>query len=293
MDAINPIHVDGLTDIGNRRRNNEDAWWAGQLGGRHFFMEPEAKSLDLDVRTAPVLLLVCDGVGGACAGEVASRLAVDLVARELSGVVAQLADDAAVHPLIERTLRLAHDGVLAKAREPGLAGMGATLSLLCLTASGRANWAQAGDSRIYLCRAGTLRQLSRDHSPVGRLRQQGVITEAAARRHPPRNQIDLSLGDTINPFRPDLGCETMQAGDVFLVCSDGLSDGLWDRQIEQALAAVRVPADLRPAVRDLVDEAKQASGRDNITAAAALVGVGSAMRSATARRGFWRHLIPV
>lgn len=256
-------------------------------------MEPAAESLDLDVRTAPVLLLVCDGVGGANAGEVASQFAVDLITRELGGAVAQLADDRAVPAIIGRTLRAAHEGILAKAREPALAGMGATLSLLCLTASGHANWAQAGDSRIYLCRAGRLRQLSRDHSPVGRLRQQGVITEAVARQHPQRNQIDQSLGDTINPFQPDLGREPMQAGDVFLVCSDGLSDGLWDRQIEQELAAVRVPADLRRAVRQLVEGAKQASGRDNITAAAALVGVGAATDSTNTRRGFWRNLIPV
>ncbi len=293
MDAINPIHVDGLTDIGNRRHNNEDAWWAGQLGGRYFCMEPEAESLNLDVRAAPVLLLVCDGVGGANAGEVASQFAVNLIARELGGSAAQLTDDAAAPALIERVLHAAHHGILAKAREPGLDGMGATLSLLCLTAAGHANWAQAGDSRIYLCRAGRLRQLSRDHSPVGRLRQQGVITEAAARQHPQRNQIDLSLGDMINPFQPDIGREAIQAGDVFLVCSDGLSDGLWDRQIEQTLATVRAPADLRRAVRELVAEAKQASGRDNITAAAALAGVGAVADSTNARRGFWRNLIPV
>jgi serine/threonine protein phosphatase PrpC len=293
MDAINPIHVDGLTDIGNRRQNNEDAWWAGQLGGRFFCMEPETKSLDLDVRTAPVLLLVCDGVGGANAGEVASQLAINLIAQELGRLVPQLSDDTAVPGILRRTLQVAHDGILAKAREPSLNGMGATLSLLCLTASGHANWAQAGDSRIYLCRAGRLRQLSRDHSPVGRLRQQGVITEEAARQHPQRNQIDQSLGDTINPFQPDLGREAFQTGDVFLVCSDGLSDGLWDRQIEEALAAVRSPADLRPAVQQLVEEAKQASGRDNITAAAALVGVGASAGSPDARRSFWRNLIPV
>jgi PPM family protein phosphatase len=293
MDAMNPIHADGLSDIGKRRSNNEDAWWVGQLGGPHCSMEPAAKPLQLDGRAAPVLLLVCDGVGGSSAGEVASQLAVNQISRELSQVAAELADGTAAPAVIARVLRLAHEAILAKAQEPGLKGMGATLSLVCLTGAGQAIWAQAGDSRVYLCRTGKLRQLSRDHSPVGRLRQLGIITEAAARQHPQRNQIDQSLGDSINPLQPDVESEAIQPGDVFLVCSDGLSDGLWDRDIEKVLAKVGTPADLRPAVRKLVDGAKHASGRDNITAVVALVGGGSTDDPVIAgRRGFWRNLIP-
>jgi protein phosphatase len=128
-----------------------------------------------------------------------------------------------------------------------------------------------GDSRIYVCRQGQLRQISRDQSPVGRLRQEGKISEADARYHPLRNQIDQSLGEPSNQFRPDAGIESIQPGDVYLVCSDGLSDGLWDREIAEILAEVRTMADVRPAVQRLVGLAKQASGRDNITAVLGLV----------------------
>jgi protein phosphatase len=240
------LHIDGLTDIGNSRRNNEDAWWAGQLGGRHLFMAAGPAPLALRLPGAPVLLLVSDGVGGANAGEVASQMAIQRITAELARTAGAWA-------------------------EPGLEGMGATLSLLCFASPGTAGWGQAGDSRLYLCRQGRLRQLSHDQSPVGRMRQRGEITEAEARLHPLRHQIDQGLGDPVATFQPEIGCETPQPGDVFLLCSDGLSDGLWDHQIAQTLAAVRRPPHVRPAVHLLVAQAKQTSGKDNITAVLALV----------------------
>lgn len=265
------LHVDGLTDVGRRRLNNEDAWWAGRLGGAHFFMESGAAPLHLTGGGTPVLLLVSDGVGGANAGEVASQMAVNLISDELRRGTGAMQDLPAVCRAIDAALYTANAAIAAKAIEPGFGGMGATLSLLCFVGGGAACWGQVGDSRIYLCREGKLRQISRDHSLVGRMRQQGEITEAEARLHPLRNQIDQSLGDPTNTFQPEVGVEEVRPGDVCLVCSDGLSDGLWDREIEQILAAVDRPAAVRPAVRRLVAGANQASGRDNITAVIALV----------------------
>lgn len=266
------LHVDGLTDVGNRRQNNEDAWWAGRPGGEHRYMNAGNAPLRLDPHAGPVLLLVSDGVGGASAGEVASRMGVTLIADALAHSAAALTDAGSMRKAIRSALDSAHAAILAKAAEPGCDGMGATLSLLCFIGDERACWAQAGDSRIYAWRGGRLRQISQDHSLVGRMRQRGEITEAEARRHPLRNQIDLSLGDTLNPFEPDSGVEDVEPGDVFLLCSDGLSDGLWDREIEETLAAVRAPEQVRPAVRRLVSGANDASGRDNITAVIALAG---------------------
>ena len=271
MDSPISLHLDGLTDVGSRRLNNEDAWWAGRLGGTHLFMEPGPEPLHLTADGAPVLLLVSDGVGGANAGEVASQMAVNLISDELRRVSGALRDPIAVRESIAAALRLANAGIAGKATEPGFGGMGATLSLLCFVGGGAACWGQVGDSRIYLCRQGHLRQISRDHSLVGRMRQEGEITEAEARLHPLRNQIDQSLGDPTNTFQPDVGLEPVQPGDVWLVCSDGLSDGLWDHEIEQILAAVDRPAEVRPAVRRLVDGANHGSGRDNITVVVALV----------------------
>ena len=284
MDEHHLLQIAGLSDIGNRRQNNEDAWWAGRPGGAHLFMESGPGPLQLDPRDGPVLLVVSDGVGGASAGEVASRMAVTIIAETLCKAPDALAQARSAGPTILDAVRAAHDGILTKATEPGFDGMGATLSLLSFGRDGAACWAQAGDSRIYLHRDGHLRQISRDHSPVGRLRQQGMITEAEARQHPQRNQIDLSLGDLVNPFEPDTGVEETQPGDVFLLCSDGLSDGLWDREIGQLLAGVRTPDAVLPAVQNLVAGAKSASGRDNITAVGALVCVGAD------RTGRWHRL---
>ena len=284
MDDPILLNIDGFTDIGNRRQNNEDSWWAGRPGGDFHTMDPGPEPLKLDAMEGPVLLIVSDGVGGASAGEVASHMAVSMVSEELGKTSADLKEATAARPVLVAALRVAHEAILLKANEPGFDGMGATLSLLCVTADGAACWAQAGDSRIYVFRAGRLRQISRDHSPVGRLKQQGLITEAEARKHPSRNQIDLSMGDRLNAFEPETGVEEVQAGDIFLLCSDGLSDGLWDHEIELALKGLNRAEDLRATVRGLVESAKKASGRDNITAVAAYAG--TERKSA----GGWRRL---
>jgi len=160
--------------------------------------------------------------------------------------------------------------------------MGATLSLLCFSSDMKARWGQAGDSRIYVYRHGHLHQISRDHSPVGRLRHEGKISEAEARVHPLRNQIDQSLGDPIKLFEPETGEEALGPGDLFLVCSDGVNDGLWDREIAETLAGVRSGAEVRLVLESLVGKAKAASGRDNITAVLGLV--------EQDKRSFWSRL---
>lgn len=292
MDAAISLCIDGLSDIGVRRQNNEDAWWAGQLPGERRSMEAGGTPLRLaaGAQAGPVLLLVSDGVGGANAGEVASQMAVSLISAELERRAAALTRAESAAAAIVAALRVADEAIKAKAREPGFEGMGATLSLLCFAGPAAAWWGQAGDSRIYVCRRGHLRQISQDHSPVGRLRQEGKITEKEARQHPQRNQIDQSLGDPVNTFKPDTGVEKIQPGDVYLLCSDGLSDGLWDREIEHVLAGVRHADDVRPAAQKLIADAKQASGRDNITAVLALV-AGPAPAAAAARPGLWHRLL--
>jgi protein phosphatase len=273
MDSRLSLHFDGLTDIGVRRLNNEDAWWIGEAGGAHCFMEPGPAPLHvlLGPDGGLALLLVSDGVGGANAGEVASQMAVNSVSGELSRAPAALKDAQTVRQTILAALHAANAAIRARAEAPEFDGMGATLSLLVFAGSSEACWGQVGDSRIYVCRQGRLRQISRDHSPVGRLRQEGRISEAEARQHPLRHQIDQSLGDPNSLLQPDSGIEGIQPGDLYLLCSDGLSDGLWDREIGEILAGVHTPGGVRPAVQRLVARAKQASGRDNITAVLALV----------------------
>ena len=290
MDFKFSLTIDGMSDLGSRRPNNEDAWWAGQTNADHLFMVPGPSALTLAPERAPILLLVSDGVGGAKAGEVASQLAVQTIAGALSlnpGVVngSQSPGEAILGALEE-----ADRAIKAKAAEPGFEGMGATISVLMLLNSENAYWGQAGDSRIYVVRGGALRQISRDHSPVSRMRERGEITEAEARRHPRRNEIDQSLGNPDSAFLPECGTCEILPGDIFLVCSDGLNDGLWDFEIAKSLAAVKSPSDVTPTVKRLVDAAKHASGRDNITAVLALIGKALPDRAKSQSRSLWRRI---
>ncbi len=262
---------DGLTDTGNRRRNNEDAWWAGQLGGQCMFMEPASASITLDLADGPVLLLVSDGIGGANAGEVASQMATTQLSSALAAKIPELTDAASAQAAIRLCMEEANTAISKRSLEPGFDGMGATLSLLCFASRPVVCWGHAGDSRIYRFHGGQLRQLTLDHSPIGRLRRAGKLNEAEARTHPLRNQIDQSLGDPEASFAPEIGAEPVESGDIFLICSDGLSDGLWDKEIAEVLGKIRTTDDVRPAVQQLISRAKASSGRDNITATLALV----------------------
>jgi protein phosphatase len=214
---------------------------------------------------------VSDGVGGANAGEVASQMAVTSIPAQLAARRAALSSATTAAETVRTALQLADGAIKDGAVRPGMGGMCATVSLLCAVGPELAWWGQAGDSRIYRCRRARLEQLTPDHSPVGRMRQAGLITEAEARRHPQRNQIDQSLGDRLNPFLPEVGSQEMRSDDVYLLCSDGLSDGLWEHEVERMLARIRVAADLPRIAGELIDAAKKASGRDNITVVLLLV----------------------
>ena len=234
------------TDVGRRRENNEDSSRCGALG-------------------AGTLLVISDGVGGLKAGEVASRIAVDSLHEILGRRLAAEAPPPDRRGWIDAAIRETDQRVRTAAEQPGQSGMGATLSLVWLE-GGNAWWGQAGDSRTYLFRQNVLRQISHDQSPVGRLRAEDKLTEEQARTHPFRHMIDQCLGGGGPPMDPQTGSLELAAGDVFLLCSDGLSDGLWDREIAEEL---RLAADGRApdeTARALVERANAASGNDNITA---------------------------
>jgi serine/threonine protein phosphatase PrpC len=144
------------------------------------------------------------------------------------------------------------------------AGMGATLSL-CWFTHGRMYFGHIGDSRIYRQpRGAPLQQLTDDHSHVGWLRRSGHINEREARSHPRRNALQQALGAGHQFLEPQVGSVDCNAGDRFLICSDGLVDGLWDSRIGEVLAAP--PPATREFAGMLVNEAVAASGRDNVTA---------------------------
>ena len=144
--------------------------------------------------------------------------------------------------------------------------MGATLTLAWLS-PGRLYFAHLGDSRLYHLPAnGALVQLSHDHTHVGWLRRQGKLNEREARSHPMRNALHQSLGAGHQFAEPQLGFVDHQPGDRFVLCSDGVIDGLWDRHLAELLTEPSPERADQPAAQRLVEEAVKNSGRDNATA---------------------------
>jgi protein phosphatase len=223
------------TDTGRQRSANEDS----------FFVR------------APIFV-VADGMGGAQAGEVASKAAADAFDVDLP--------DGPPEQVLRETIVAANRTIHELARaDPSRAGMGTTLTAAIVDAVGEeVAIGHVGDSRAYRLRSGKLEQLTRDHSLVEEMRRKGQITDAQAEDHPQRSIITRALGPEPE-VEPDLQTVPAAAGDVFLICSDGLTTMLGEEQIAKLLAGA---SSMSAAVRALVDEANRAGGRDNITALA-------------------------
>lgn len=222
----------GVSDTGRVRGNNEDSGFAG-----------------------PSLALVADGVGGASAGEVASATAAYVTtALALGDPQADVLD------LLARAVRVTHDQLCrGTALDPARAGMGTTLTAL-LTDGTRLALAHVGDSRGYLLRDGELHQLTRDQTLVQLLVDEGLITGEEARRHPRRNVVLQAL-DASRPATPELTLLDLRVGDRFLLCSDGLSDLVDDDAIRAGLLGGGPDG----AAAQLVAEALERGGTDNVT----------------------------
>ncbi len=250
----------GGTDVGLRRTNNEDAWWVGPLAAQ------ECKPLNHASGSLSfsdgIWMGVSDGLGGANAGEIASGIAL----AETQGALALAPRGQLDEAKARAALAQANDAVLAASRgNPEWAGMGATLSFVWIDGA-QAMIGQAGDSRIYRLRESWLEELSVDHSPVGRLRQAGRLSETDARHHPSRHVIDQCLGGGDPGLMPDCDGVDLEAGDVLLLCTDGLTDGVRDAEIASVLGAVAGGEMMvEEAVEELISRANRISGRDNVT----------------------------
>jgi serine/threonine protein phosphatase PrpC len=223
------------TDTGRQRSANEDAYFV----------------------RAPIFV-VADGMGGAQAGEVASRAAAEAFDLDLP--------DERPERVLRETIVAANREIHGLARaDPSRAGMGTTITAAIVDAGGEeVGIGHVGDSRAYRLRGGRLERLTRDHSLVEEMRRKGQLTDAQAEDHPQRSIITRALGPEPEV---DVDVQTVAAapGDVFLLCSDGLTTMLDDERIARLLGAA---SSLEAAVRSLVDEANRAGGRDNITALA-------------------------
>ncbi|MFN2611885.1 MAG: Stp1/IreP family PP2C-type Ser/Thr phosphatase [Solirubrobacterales bacterium] len=222
------------TDTGRQRNANEDSYFA----------------------RAPVFA-VADGMGGAQAGEVASSIAARAFEEEITegeSPERQLKDiaqraNAEIHELAEK--------------DPSRAGMGTTLTTVLLSGSDIAI-AHVGDSRAYLLRDGGLKRLTKDHSLVEELRRQGRLTEEEAEEHPQRSIITRALGPEAK-VKIDTMSHPARGGDIYLLCSDGLTTMVGEEQIQEVLSDSR---SLKSAVSRLIELANENGGRDNITAVA-------------------------
>src|SRR4051812_44556916 len=261
------LHWSGLTHPGRVRANNEDTFLALAFDGheiRYLGKTGEASLADTDF-----VFAVSDGMGGAKSGEFASRIAVDRIthllprsfrlsasgiANGFSDVMAELFS--AIHKDLLK-LSFAYDEC---------AGMGATLTLCWFTPEWM-YFGHIGDSRIYyLPDKGGLTQVTHDHSHVGWLRRNGQLNEREARAHPRRNALQQALGAGHQFIEPHIGAVGYQPGDRFAICSDGVIDGLWDRQLGELIRSPSPDRAGQPAAQRLVEEAVHNSGRDNTTA---------------------------
>jgi PPM family protein phosphatase len=219
-----------VTDTGRRRLGNEDAY---------VFKPP--------------FFAIADGMGGARAGEIAAGLAASALEegepRSAEGIVALIEE--ANRRIWERSLQ-----------DPDTAGMGTTLTSALVDAeAGTVVIGHVGDSRAYLHRGGTLEQLTTDHSLVVELVESGILTPEEAERHPQRSAITRAVG-TEPTVQVDAFTVNAEPGDVYLICSDGLTDMLTAEEVEEILGRAPDPAE---AAQSLVAAANERGGEDNIT----------------------------
>jgi len=227
-------HVGGVTDPGRKRRRNEDA----------YVIEPP-------------LFAVADGMGGARAGEVASRLAA--AALKESG--AEAGGERRIVTLIQEANRRVYD---RSNEDPNVSGMGTTMTV-ALVEDDQVTFGHVGDSRAYLIRDGSMEQLTEDHSLVAELMRSGKLSAEEAESHPQRSMITRALGTD-----PDVDVDTFtiapHPGDIFLLCSDGLTTMVSNQAILDLVEKYR--SDMNGALRALVSAANKGGGEDNITVVA-------------------------
>jgi serine/threonine protein phosphatase PrpC len=252
----------GHTDVGKVRKNNEDSFlglMVDATGVSYLGKIGEANSSQSDF-----VFAVSDGMGGAMAGEFASKIAVEKITKLMPAVFRQRASglSSGFGDLFQELFAEIHSALLYLGScYEECAGMGATLSL-CWFTPGWMYFAHIGDSRIYYLPAeGGIKQVTHDDSHVGWLFRNGQINEREAKTHPRRNVLQKALGAGHQFVDPQVGAIGLQRGDSFLLCTDGVTDGLYDDRLEDILRGCAVEKS-----KSLVASAVDGSGRDNATA---------------------------
>jgi protein phosphatase len=258
----------GATDAGLVRPSNEDQFLIARL----------TKALRIQQTSLPrsriqysdesgYLFVVADGMGGHQAGEQASALAVNAIEGFVLNTLKWFlhlkgSEGQTVLQEFHAALQQADEQIFAEARRhPELWGMGTTLTM-AYNLNRDLFVAHVGDSRCYLCRGGELHQLTHDHTLVQEMVERGHLQPAEAAGHRLRHVITNVLGSTEPGVRPEVHKVQLGAGDVMLLCSDGLTEMLPDKEIA---ATLRADPDVRQACGRLIAQAKDQGGRDNVT----------------------------
>jgi protein phosphatase len=239
------VELASLSDVGCQRQDNED---------QYSYWESDS---DEQFERKGRLAIVADGMGGHEGGQEASRIAVDAIRQVYSQAL-----EADPGSALAAGFREAHERIHRHAQDhPELRGMGTTATALVLLAN-RLYYCHVGDSRLYLIRGQRIQRLTHDHSYVGRLVENGIITSEEAEIHPQRHILTAALGAGPD-FSPDVPESPLdvERGDTLVLCTDGLWGLLADQEVQQAVAD-HSPSD---ACSNLVDLAKQRGGPDNIT----------------------------
>lgn len=262
------LHWYGWTDKGKVRKNNEDSFLGLKFDARE--VQRLGKFGQASLAQSDFAFAVSDGMGGALAGEYASNIAVEkittLLPRSFGHRAAGLSEG--FEDILTELYSQVHRALayLGQSYEE-CHGMETTLSL-CWFTPGWMYFGHIGDSRIYYLskRSGDIKQLSHDDTYVGWMFRNGQINEREARTHPRRNVLQKSLGGSNQFVDPQVGAVGYEPGDIFLLCSDGLTEGLYSHHILDVLRHARNPDPESNPARQLVLEAVKNDGRDNTTA---------------------------
>lgn len=239
------MNIAGSTDIGNVRGQNQDAYAVGEFAD------------------GAVWAVVCDGMGGAAGGSTASSTAVEIIAERIKNSYRKDIKPRSVRNLLVSAIETANAVLFEMSREEEtLAGMGTTVVAAVVTAD-TVYIAHAGDSRAYRLTGETLLQITRDHSVVQAMVENGELTPEQARLHPRKNVITRALG-VDESISVDFSEESIQPGDILLICTDGLSNFVETEEI-QSIIKNSPQAECAQA---LIARANERGGGDNITAVA-------------------------
>jgi protein phosphatase len=250
-----------LTHSGSRKPRNDDSWiaFASGPGGAETLGDAGGRSLDYH----DLVFAVSDGMGGGNAGDLASALLLqrmtEIIPETFKIAASGFFPDCLDH--LADAIRSVHEHVYQAAACDHTRGMAATLALAWFTPE-NLYLANVGDSRIYLSRNGQLEQLTRDHTAAWGQWKRGEISEIEYRSHPRRSALYEVIGGSHNLVCPHFAVVPYQTDDRFLICSDGLIDGVWERHISNALASSRDPA---ATSRTLLQRSIDNSGIDDIS----------------------------